>query len=84
VCLDAGYPPPGVSRPWAVVPIHRKVLVPVVHAVVWWVFAAGQDLVCAWLAGPTLFLLLSRTKGDQQHTNYRGIAVGDLLGKVSH
>jgi hypothetical protein len=34
VCVDAGYPPPGVSRPWAVLPIHGKVLVPVVHAVV--------------------------------------------------
>jgi hypothetical protein len=69
---------PGQPGP-AAVPVYRNVLLPVVHAVVQGVFATGQNPV-AWSQAAVSAVF---KKGDpQQHTNHRGVAVGNIFGKV--
>ena len=71
---------PGCLLQWLNrVQLNRNVLLPVVHAVAQGVFATGQYPV-AWSQAAVSAVF---KKGDpQQHTNYRGIAVGNILGKV--
>ena len=74
---DVVVPAEGCSQ--GPVPIYRNVLLPVVHAVVGAVFASG----CYPVSWSQAAISAVFKKGDpQQHTNYRGIAVGNTLGKV--